>query len=85
VPESVFKTLKGHLMRKIVLVAALLLPATALALPCPKGKNVRLQDTTAASQVAAQQAARARQAADSSSNSAGNTTQAVSLRNHYPH
>jgi hypothetical protein len=72
-------------MRKLVLVAALLLPATALAIPCPEGKNVRLQDTTTASQVAAQQAARARQAADSASSSAGNTTQSVSLRNHYPH
>jgi hypothetical protein len=72
-------------MRKIILVAAFLLPATALALPCPEGKNVRLQDTTTASQVAAQKAAQARQAANSSSNSAGNTTKAVSLRNHYPH
>jgi hypothetical protein len=72
-------------MRKIVLVAALLLPATAFAFPCPKGKNVRLQDTTTASQVAAQQAAQQAQAANSTSSSGSNTTKAVSLRNHYPH
>lgn len=72
-------------MHKLVLVAALLLPATALAIPCPKGKNVRLQDTTTASRVAAQAAAQARQAADSASSSSSNITQAVSLRNHYPH
>lgn len=72
-------------MRKIVLVAAFLLPATALALPCPEGKNVRLQDTTTASQVAAQQAAQAQQAANSASSSGSNLTKAVSLRNHYPH
>jgi hypothetical protein len=52
-----------------------------LAFPCPKGKNVRLQDTTTASQVAAQ---RAQQAANDTA-SVGNTTRKVSLRNHYPH
>ena len=72
-------------MRKILFVAALLLPATALAIPCPEGKNVRIGDETAAPKVAAREAARARQAADSASNSAGNTTKSVSLRNHYPH
>jgi len=68
-------------MRKLIVLAAFLLPATALAIPCPKGKNVRLQDTTTASTVAQQQAQQ-----QANSNSGGsNTTQSVSLRNHYPH
>ena len=68
-------------MRKILFIAALTLPATALAIPCPKGKNVRLGDTTTASTVAQQQA---QQQANASS-SASNRTKSVSLRNHYPH
>jgi hypothetical protein len=72
-------------MRKIFLVAALLLPATAMAIPCPEGKNVRINDETGAKANTAREAARARQASDSASRSSGNTTKAVSLRNHYPH
>ncbi len=66
-------------MRKIIVIAALLLPATALAIPCPKGNNVRIGDTTTASTVAQQQA---QQQANSGSS---NRTRGVSLRNHYPH
>jgi len=68
-------------MRKLIYIAAFLLPSTAMAIPCPKGKNVRLQDTTASSQVAAQQA----QQDANASRSAGNNTKKVTLRNHYPH
>ena len=65
-------------MKKLLLIAAFLLPTTALAIPCPKGSNVRLSDKTASSKVKAQQAAL-------KSASSSNTTKSVSLKNHYPH
>jgi len=65
-------------MRNVILMAALLLPATALAIPCPKGSNVRLSDTTSSAKVKAQQAAL-------KSATSSNTTKSVSLKNHYPH
>ena len=65
-------------MRKLIYIAAFLLPSTALAIPCPEGKNVPINAKTTASKVEAQQNA-------NTSSSAGNTTKKVSLRNHYPH
>ena len=67
-------------MRKLIVLAAFMLPASAMAYPCPKGNNVRIGDTTTASTVQQQQAQQLAQ-----SRGASNTTRSVSLRNHYPH
>ena len=33
-------------MKKLIVLAAFMLPASAMAYPCPKGNNVRIGDTT---------------------------------------
>ncbi len=63
-------------MKPLFFLIALCLPGLAFAGDCPKGSNVKLTDTTSASQVEALQAA-------SSVSTAESTVQNV--KNHFPH
>ncbi len=72
------------MLRILSLAALMSIGSVAAATPCPEGNNARLSDTTTASTVRAQEAARQAASEGQSVGGRGNAPGA-SLINHFPH
>jgi hypothetical protein len=72
------------MLRILSLAALMSIGSVAGATPCPEGNNARLGDTTTASTVRSQNAARQAASEGQSAGGRGNAPGA-SLKNHFPH